>query len=185
MPIPPGTYRLDPQNASLMVNTRRTGGAARAGHDLTIEVTAWSGELEVREDAASVTLSADGGSLRVRAGKGGIQALGDDDMENIRQTIDEEILKRTSIEFRSTAVHVSADGNHLGVEGDLELGGVSHAISFGLTVGQQGRVTGSVKVKQTEWGIKPYSALFGALKVADEVEVTIDGELTTETTQAI
>ena len=29
-------------------------------------------------------------------------------------------------------------------------------------------------VKQTDWGIKPYSALFGALKVADEVEVAID-----------
>ena len=30
-------------------------------------------------------------------------------------------------------------------------------------------------VKQSEWGMKPYSALFGALKVADEVEVTLEG----------
>jgi len=29
-------------------------------------------------------------------------------------------------------------------------------------------------VKQTDWGIAPYSALFGALQVADEVEVVID-----------
>ena len=29
-------------------------------------------------------------------------------------------------------------------------------------------------IKQTEWGITPYSALFGALKVADEVAVAVD-----------
>jgi hypothetical protein len=35
-------------------------------------------------------------------------------------------------------------------------------------------VTGAAVVRQTEWGIKPYSALFGALKVADEVHVEVD-----------
>jgi len=34
--------------------------------------------------------------------------------------------------------------------------------------------SGSVVVKQTNWGITPYSTLFGALKVADEVEVAIN-----------
>jgi hypothetical protein len=28
-------------------------------------------------------------------------------------------------------------------------------------------------IRQTEWGIKPYSTLFGALKVADEVAVEV------------
>ena len=32
-------------------------------------------------------------------------------------------------------------------------------------------------VKQTEWGMKPYTALFGTLKVADEVRVEIDAGL--------
>ncbi len=38
-------------------------------------------------------------------------------------------------------------------------------------------MTGTAVVKQTEWGMKPYSALFGALKVADEVRVEIDAAL--------
>ena len=38
-------------------------------------------------------------------------------------------------------------------------------------------MTGSATVKQTEFGMKPYSALFGALKVADEVTVAIDAKL--------
>ena len=36
-----------------------------------------------------------------------------------------------------------------------------------------GTLSGSAVVKQTDWGIKPYSTLFGALKVADEVEVEL------------
>ena len=32
-------------------------------------------------------------------------------------------------------------------------------------------------VTQSVWGMKPYSALFGALKVADEVEVVLEGHL--------
>jgi len=31
-------------------------------------------------------------------------------------------------------------------------------------------------VTQSAFGMKPYSALFGALKVADDVEVEIDGK---------
>jgi hypothetical protein len=37
-------------------------------------------------------------------------------------------------------------------------------------------MTGSATVKQTEFGMKPYSALFGALKVADAVEIAIDAK---------
>jgi hypothetical protein len=33
-------------------------------------------------------------------------------------------------------------------------------------------------VVQTQWGIKPYSAFFGAMKVADEVTIELDALLT-------
>jgi hypothetical protein len=42
-----------------------------------------------------------------------------------------------------------------------------------------GRLTGSAVLKQSEWGMKLYSALFGTLKVADEVRVEIDAGLST------
>jgi polyisoprenoid-binding protein YceI len=106
----------------------------------------------------------------VREGTGGMQALGDDDKANIEQTIDDEILNGQGIEFRSTAVQ--ADGDRLIVQGDLTLVGNTRPIAFDLTVGADGTLGSSVVVKQTDWGIKPYSTLFGALKVVDEVEVT-------------
>ena len=47
----------------------------------------------------------------------------------------------------------------------------------GMMALDERRVTGAAVLKQTDWGMKPYTALFGALKVADEVRVEIDAEL--------
>lgn len=156
-----------PENATLTVRTKRTGAASKAGHDLLFEVTSWSATLDQDADPA-LTLTADSGSLRVLEGSGGIQALGDDDKAGIEQTIEEEVLMGTPIEFRSTAV----EGRSL--EGELELAGQRHPISFELAGDEDGRLTGSATFKQSDWGMKPYSALFGTLKVVDEVEVAFE-----------
>lgn len=179
MSIKPGTYDVGPQNAKLNVETSRTGGAARAGHDLTLEVTSWNGALQLGEEpnGTSVTLHADGSSLRVREGRGGIKKLDEDDKQNIQQTIDDEVLRSTAIDFRSSAVEGSPDSGHLSVRGTLTLAGRTNPIEFGLDIAEDGHLTGSATVKQSDWGIKPYSALFGALKVADEVTITIDARL--------
>jgi polyisoprenoid-binding protein YceI len=172
-----GTYRLGPDDGTLSVRTGRTGAAAKAGHDLVIEVTAWEGTLRVGDDPAdtSVELEADATSLHVREGSGGMQSLGDDDKANIRTTIDDDVLKGHAIAFRSTAV-TGADGQ-LTVEGELTLAGTTRPLAFDLVVGDEGRLSGAAVVKQTDWGMKPYSTLFGALKVADEVRVEIDAAL--------
>jgi len=179
MSITPGTYALGPQSAKLIVNTGRSGGAAKAGHDLTLEVTGWNGTLQVGEELshASIVVHADGSSLRVLEGRGGIKKLGDDDKQSIQKTIDDEILRSTPIDFRSTAVEGDPESGRLRVRGELEFAGRTNPVAFELDITQDGQVSGRAAIKQSDWGIKPYSALFGALKVADEVEVTIDGRL--------
>ena len=179
MSIAPGRYTLGPESGELLVHTGRQGGAKKAGHDLVIEVTSWSATLEVADDPAqsSVTLSADGGSLRVREGTGGIIELGDDDKRGIAQTIDEEELRRGGIEFRSTVVEDAPGTDQLRVRGELELGGTTSPVEIELLLAQDGHLTGEAAIKQTEWGIKPYTTLFGALKVADEVKVTVEAQL--------
>jgi polyisoprenoid-binding protein YceI len=172
-----GTYRLGPGDGTLSIHTGRTGAAAKAGHDLVIEVTAWEGTLRVGDDPAdtSVELEADATSLHVREGSGGMQSLGDDDKASIRTTIHDDVLKGRAIAFRSTAV-TGADGQ-LTVQGELTLAGTTRPLAFDLAVGDDGRLSGAAVVKQTDWGMKPYSTLFGALKVADEVRVEIDAAL--------
>jgi polyisoprenoid-binding protein YceI len=167
------TYTLSPEDGVLAVRTSRTGAVAKAGHDLLIHVTEWSATLDTG-DAPSLTLDVDATSLRVREGTGGVKPLGEDDLAKIEQTIDDEVLLRRDIDFRSTSVEV--DGAWLAVTGDLTLAGVTRPTGFDLSLAG-GRVTGAAVVKQTEWGIKPYTALFGALKVADDVRVEIDAAL--------
>lgn len=170
------THHYGPDSATLAVRTKRGGAAAKAGHDLLIHVTRWEGTLEVGEDAqpTGATLSADATSLRVREGSGGIQTLSDDDKANIETTIDDDVLERRDIEFRSTRVEPGADGR-LSMEGELTLAGKTKPIAFDLTVGEDGHVSATAVVTQTRWGMKPYSALFGTLKVLDDVEVSLEG----------
>jgi polyisoprenoid-binding protein YceI len=170
-------HSLGPANGTLSVRTGRTGAVAKVGHDLLLEVTAWEATLELADDASRsrLQLSADSSSLRVREGTGGMTELGDDDRANIEQTIGEEVLHGRDIAFGSTAA--SREGDRLRFEGQLTIDGTARPLSFELTVDQAGAVSGSAKLRQTEWGIKPYSTLFGALKVADEVEVRFEGSL--------
>jgi polyisoprenoid-binding protein YceI len=178
MSLPAGTHTLGPEHGTLAVRTGRTGAAAKAGHDLLLHVAAWQATLEVGEDPAqtSITLAVDPNSLRVREGTGGMQPLGADDKANIETTIGDEVLKGQAIEFRSTGVQPAAGGTRLNVRGDLTLFGATRPIAFDLLVGD-GMLSSSVVLTQSEWGVTPYSALFGALKVADEVEVELDASL--------
>jgi YceI-like domain len=177
MPIPPGRYSLGPEDATLTVRTGRAGAVAKAGHDLRIEVTSWRATLHVG-DGTEMALTADPRSLRVREGTGGIHALGDDDRASIEKTIDDDVLKGNEIEFRSRRV-APGPGEGLSVEGDLALAGRNRPVAFELTSGPDGSISGRARIRQTDFGIKPYSALFGTLKVADEVDVQIDGTIPT------
>ena len=178
MSLPPGTHTLGPENGTLSVTTGRTGAAAKAGHDLLIHVAAWQATLEVGADPTqtSIVLDVDSTSLRVREGTGGMQPLGRDDKASIQTTIDDEVLKGQAISFRSTAVEAAA-GGRLNVRGELTLVGETRPVAFDLVVGDGGTLSGTVVVNQTEWGMAPYSTLFGTLKVADEVEVEFDAGL--------
>ena len=93
----------------------------------------------------------------------------------IRPDIDEEVLRRQQISFRSTGVE--ADGDRLRARGDLTIAGNTQPVEFDLVSGDAGDLRGSAVVTQTAFGMKPYSALFGALKVKDEVQVVLEGHL--------
>jgi polyisoprenoid-binding protein YceI len=175
--MPSGVQRLGPHNATLLVRTGRSGAAAKAGHDLVMHVTSWEAELELAEDPAATTmlLAADGTSLRVQHGHGGMNRLGDEDKASIHQSIDEEVLKREDITFRSTRV-TGADGR-LDVRGELTIVGRTQPIDFDLHIGADGTLSATAVVTQSAWGLKPYSILFGALKVADDVEIELDGHV--------
>jgi polyisoprenoid-binding protein YceI len=175
-----GTHRVDADSGTLQVRTYREGMAQKVGHDLVIDVGQWEAMVEVGDDGrlAAVALDADADSLEVREGLHGMKPLTDRDRAEIRKRIHEKILAGRPIKFRSTAIEPS-DGRLI-VQGQLELAGTSRPARFELDAAADGRVRGTLPVTQSEWGIKPYRGMMGALRVRDTIEVVLDVTLPDE-----
>jgi polyisoprenoid-binding protein YceI len=169
-----GKYDLGPGNGRLLVKTSRTGLGRRAGHDLTIEVTQWAATAIVDEGGSSVTVTVDVDSFAVREGAGGVKPLTDGDRADIKETVQRQILdtaRYPKITFRSTGVAGTPES--FTIEGELTIRDVTRPVTVrGAADGDQ--VRGGATVVQSQFGIKPYTAFFGALKLADEVEIVFD-----------
>jgi polyisoprenoid-binding protein YceI len=159
----------------VVLKTGRQGIAALAGHDLTIEVTRWSAQVEVPGDditAATVKAEFDLGSLEVRQGTGGAKPLTDRDRAEIKKQMS-NILGTGTATFASTrVVRFGASGG--AVEGTLTLNGQSEPVRLQVSEPESGRYRGSATVVQSGLGIKPYVGFFGALKLKDEVGVEFE-----------
>jgi polyisoprenoid-binding protein YceI len=87
-----------------------------------------------------------------------------------------DVERHPEITFRSTGAEGTPEAFTL--TGELTIMGRTHPVAIRGAVDDD-RVCGGAAVVQTQWGIKPYSALLGALKLADEVNVEFDLTLAT------
>ena len=176
-----GNFRLGPDTGRVVIKTSRAGLAAKAGHDLTIEFTRWSAQVEVPGDdaggvtAATITADLDLGSLEVREGTGGAKPLNDNDRRDIKKTMS-GILGTGSASF--TSAKIARFGASSGaIEGTLTLNGQTQPLRLQVNAPGEGRYRGSATVPQSAFGIKPYSGFFGALKLRDDVAVEFEVDL--------
>ncbi len=179
MTIAQGTHDIGPQDGKVLVNVYKDGVAAKMGHDLTLEATSWNGKADINPGdpgSSSVQVSIDAGSLEVVEGKGGAKPLSDNDKRDIKKNITDKCLntnKYGQITFESTGV----SGQSL--KGDLTINGQSRPVTLDLSVDDNGQVKATTSFQQSQFGIKPFSAMLGALKVKDNVDITIDLQLPT------
>jgi len=169
MPIPEGSHTIGPSNGSLKVKTGREGAASKAGHDLTLGVNSWEATVE-GGDSPSIKLTADPSSIEVIEGHGGAKPLGDKDKADIKKSIDGKVLGSNQITFTSSEVTDSQ------AKGDLSIAGNSSQVTVPISVSGD-KISGSVTLSQSDYGIKQFKALMGALKVKDEVTVEFEGNL--------
>jgi polyisoprenoid-binding protein YceI len=175
-----GRLRLGAERGRIVLLTTRDGLAAQAGHDLTIEITRWSAELEVADDLtpARLTVRVDMNSLAVREGTGGVKPLTDRDRREIAVTARRLLGAERQPEATYIASGFEPDHNGGGaVQGTLNLNGTSRPLK--LTVRKTGDAAyhATASVRQSEFGIKPYTAFLGVLKVSDPVSIVVDVEL--------
>lgn len=155
------------------VFTFKDGLLARAAHDLRLRVE----RFLVSVDEQRVTASFDADSLRVdgtmREGALDRQELSDKDKEQIERTTRDEILQASrhpKVVFEGTE---QKEGDRHRVAGQLSLRGKKLPIEL-LVREEQGRLKGAVELEPSRWGIRPYKALLGAIKLQDRVRLELD-----------
>ncbi len=184
-----GTYEFGPESGRVLIRTGREGLAARAGHDLTLEITDWLAQVTTSGEAgglAQVTTSGEAGgvaeatvtadlglgSLAVREGTGGAKPLTDRDRREIQKQAHKILGDAARAGFTSHEVALSpassTDSPAEGViAGTLTMHGVSRGVRLEVTSQGPGRYRGTTTIKQTDFGITPYSGFFGALKLRE------------------
>jgi polyisoprenoid-binding protein YceI len=179
MNVKPGTYNLGPSDGSVRVKTGRQGMASKVGHDLTLEAGNWKATLVVDGDPSrsEVKATIEPRSLEVTAATGGAKPVSDKDKKDIKKNIS-GLLGNDSITFTSTSIEVN--DTKVKAEGSLSIAGQSRPVTLDLRATPDGRLSGSMTIVQSQFGIKPFSAMMGALKVKDEVEVNLDVALPAE-----
>jgi polyisoprenoid-binding protein YceI len=167
--MPGQHHEIGPQRGRLILRTSRQGLAAQAGHDLTIEVSRWHGELRLADDPAdcSVEVVAEIGTLRVLEGTGGVKPLSDRDKREIAGNARKILAADRHPEARFVSTAITADS----VDGTLTLLGQEHPFRLGITRAGDKHFVAKGDVLQSDYGIKPYTAFFGALKLADRVAI--------------
>jgi len=164
---------FDATTATVLVDAFKEGLLSRVGHDVRLEVT----RFDIRVDADRIEATFDPASLKVlgavRDGRIDAGALSDKDKATIVGYVRDDILgvsRHPTIRY--VAEEVDADADEVDIEGELELHGAT------VDVDVHGRREGDrwvarVRLHQPDFGIRPFKALMGALKIKPGVEVTV------------
>ena len=162
-------------NARCHILTFKEGVLSAIAHDLKIEVK----RFELNLDGEQLTGTFDLSSLEVvcamKEGQEDSSALKSKDLRKIERSIQGDVLHSKKYpEARLTATATAIDGGYK-IDGQLTLHGSTRPISVEAT--REGdRLTAEVSLHQPDFGIKPFSAMFGALKVQPNVTVVVSAE---------
>lgn len=167
------TYTAD--NAQCHVYTFKEGVLSAMAHDLKIRVDRWS--MDVSEDLSRISASFEPTSLNVECVmKDGVESPGTLSglyKGQIEKNIQKDVLKTKKfreVSFASSSVSAAGDGFE--VEGTLKLCGKSGRVA--ARVAREGdRLVAEIPIHQPDFGIKPYSAMLGTLKIKPGIRVKI------------
>ena len=152
---------------------------AKLAHDLILSPSQWSGTMNVDADnpaASSASLSIDARSIQILEAVGGMKSLSDKDRRDIAKNIDEKVLdtgRFPTLTFESTSVTGSEP--NFNVAGNMTIKGTTRPVNVALSVNGS-QVAARTSISQKDFGIKPFSAMMGAIKLRDDVEfeLTVD-----------
>ena len=182
MALKAGNYNLNANSGKLCVYTFKEGFLSAIAHDLLINVTNFTIKPNIPNtgvQSASIEAEIQANSLKVvcamKDGQENHAALKEKDKADIEEATFKDVLhpsKYPTINFRSTNIQ-EKDGTYH-VKGELTLHGVTRPVEFDAKTTTGKDLKGRVTIAQKNFGIKPYKALLGTLKVKNEVDIAFD-----------
>jgi len=168
------TYAVDPQASLIAVTVRRAGPLARLGHDHVVASHTLAGQVAAGSGSADLSfrldqMSVDEPQLLRDAGiekQPSVQAV-----EGTRTNMLGAVLDAQRYPLVTLHAERQADGT-LNVA--ITLHGVTRSLALPATVridAAQVSASGTARLKQTDFGITPFSVGGGLLSVQDELEV--------------
>lgn len=168
--------RFDETSAECLVLTFKEGLLAAVAHDLKIRVSRFA--IEIDEERRSVVGRFDPSSLRVVCavsdGRDAPETLSAANRAEIESSIARYVLepaRHPEIRFASRSVEDRAGGGY-SVDGTLSLHGVERPLRVEVRRVERAHVA-EARLHQPDFGIEPYRAMLGALRVQAEVAVRL------------
>jgi polyisoprenoid-binding protein YceI len=169
-------WRLDASDGELLIRTGVKGRAARMGHRLTIVMTRWQATVSwagAQPVAAELAVETD--SFEVLRGEGGVKGLSGPEKTLVRSNALKSLDAGRFPEIRFTAETIDKTEDGYRLTGKLHIRGKSreHVIDLRTQdLGDSWRISAESRVRQSDYGVKPYSLLMGSVQVADDVTVS-------------
>ncbi|HWX91610.1 MAG TPA: YceI family protein [Terriglobales bacterium] len=173
-------YVIDAKLSIFMVHAFSSGILGAFGHDLTIEITDFKGEVQFAPDAfdqAYLRLAIASSSLRVT------NDISDADRQEIQRRMQNDVLevdRYPEIVYECSRVSINGGGSGrywVALNGELSLHGVSrnHLVTARLaTNGESLRASGEFTLQQRDYGIRPPSIAGGAVTIKDQLKLSFD-----------
>lgn len=161
------------ENAECLIFTYKEGLLSKVAHDLKLRVT----QFEVMWNTGDVVAEFDPRSIEVvnamKNGKENPSALSSSDKAKVLENMHRDVLKTKKFpKIRFTAGSLSSSDSRVEVDGYLELTGKKRPVrAVAVNHGQHWEI--QVPLHQPDYGIKPFKALMGAIKIKPEVMIRI------------
>lgn len=169
-------WTLGSDNGELTLKTGVTGRAAKMGHRLTLVMTQWTVTVEWHDgEPVSASLVVPLDSLEAVRGEGGIKALSGPEKPLVRGNALKALgaKKFPEVRFEATTIDHTDTGYRL--TGTLNLHGQSRDQVIDVAASQSDgtwTLSAEASVRQSNFGIKPFSQMMGALQVVDDVALS-------------
>lgn len=171
-------YTIDLSQSRVTATLKQEGFIARRYPTHRVEVKNFTGKIEVPErDETRIAVEVEAETKSLTNADEGMTEFERREFHNVLNNSVLESDKFPMIKFVSVSVsdaRKSGETRSFTLNGDLTMRDATKRVSFPVTVTiskDQLRATGDAELKQTDFGIKPYSGKLGMIRIGDEVKI--------------